>query len=217
MKASHLAKSLVGATALLTLFVPSASAQEDFDPAKMEEVMKKYGVPAKQHKALRSWVGTWKTESSYWMAPGGPAMKSSGEAKFRMLLKGRYLSEQFSTNSKDFGEFKGQGTVAYDRLAKEYILTWIDTMGTGMMISRGQASDDGSKIEYKTTWKDPLTMQDIKYRLVSHLGDPKTRKLEMFAAYPGKDEYKHMEIIYTKVSGAAKKGAAKPKPEAKEK
>ncbi|MEO1842735.1 MAG: DUF1579 family protein [Akkermansiaceae bacterium] len=69
--------------ACLALLPLTASAQDDFDPAKMEEIMKKYGTPGKEHKVLRSWVGTWKTESTYWMMPGAPPMKSSGEATFR--------------------------------------------------------------------------------------------------------------------------------------
>ena len=146
MKSIHYAKTLTGA-ACLALLPLTASAQDDFDPAKMEEIMKKYLTPGKEHKVLRSWVGTRKTESNYWMMPGAPPMKSSGEATFRMLLKGRYVTERFTTKSPDFGDFQGQGTVAYDRLAKEYIHTWIDTMGTGIMISRGQASEDGTKIE----------------------------------------------------------------------
>jgi hypothetical protein len=208
MKSIHYAKTLTGA-ACLALLPLTASAQDDFDPAKMEEIMKKYLTPGKEHKVLRSWVGTWKTESTYWMMPGAPPMKSSGEATFRMLLKGRYVTERFTTKSPDFGDFQGQGTVAYDRLAKEYIHTWIDTMGTGIMISRGQASEDGTKIEYTTVYKDPMTMQDIKYRIVTHVGDPKKRKMEMFATHKGKEEHKHMEITYTKIAGPKKKGEGK--------
>jgi hypothetical protein len=217
MNAIQLAKSLTGAAACLTLLPLNASAQEDFDPAKMEEIKKKYWSPGKEHKVLRSWVGTWKTKNSFWVQPGAPPMTNEGESKFRMLLKGRYLSEQFSAESEEMGEFKGQGTVAYDRVSKEYTHTWIDSMSTGMMVSRGKNSADGSRIEYTSTVKDAITMQDVKYRIVSHYGDPKNRKMEMFATYPGKKEFKNMEITYTKVAGPAKKGAGKAKSDSKEK
>ncbi len=196
-------KTLAGAAclALLPLIAP---AQEDFDPARMEEVVRKYGTPGKEHKILASWVGTWKTENTYWMTPEAPPMKSIGQSRCRMLMKGRYLSELFSSESPEFGKFEGRATVAYDRLNKEYIHTWIDTMNTGMMISRGKASEGGKSVEFKTVHKDSLTMQELKIRMVSHIGDPRERKLEMFLTYPGKEEFKHMQIVYTKVTRAQK-------------
>jgi hypothetical protein len=112
MNAIQLAKFLTEAAACLTLFSLTASAQEDFDPAKMEELKKKYWSPGKEHKVLRSWAGTWKTKNSFWGQPGAPPMTSEGESKFRMLFKGRYLSEPFSAKSEEMGEFKGQGTLA---------------------------------------------------------------------------------------------------------
>ena len=197
---------VLAATACLAL-TPTLAPAEEFDPAKMDEVMKKYVNPGKQNKAFKSWVGVWKAESTYWMQPGAPPMKSSGEAKFRMAMKGRYLVENFKTESPEMGVFMGQGTFAYDRVAKEYIHTWIDTMGTGVMISRGSASEDGNTLTLHATYQNPMIMQDVKYRLVSHSGDPKKRKLEMFATYPGKEEFKTMEINYTKQDDA-KVGAA---------
>ena len=47
MKSIHYAKTLTGA-ACLALLPLTASAQDDFDPAKMEEIMKKYGNPGER-------------------------------------------------------------------------------------------------------------------------------------------------------------------------
>lgn len=208
MKLTYLTRILSGA-ACLALLPVTVAAQDELDPAKMAEVMAKYGSPGPEHKLLRSWVGTWKVESKYWMAPDGKPMTSSGESKCRMLLKGRYLSEHFSAESPEMGKLEGWGTMAYDRLEQEFVQTWIDSMSTGMMVSRGKLSGDGSTIEMHNEQKCPMTMQMLKHRFVSHIKDPKRHKLEMFVTYPGKPEFKSMEIIYTKVEGAAKRGKKK--------
>lgn len=213
MKNTHIAQCLAGAASLVFLSF-TASAQE-FDPAKMEEAMKKYGVPGEEHKVLKSWTGTWKATSTYWMLPGASPMTSTGQAKCRLILGGRFLSEQFSAKSEEFGKFQGQGTIGYDRLAKEYALTWIDTMGTGMMIGRGKGSENGDFIEIKADYKDPISMQDHKYRLVYQAGDGKSRKLEMYLTAPGQEEFKSMEVIYTKAAGAKPDKHAKAQPKAK--
>ena len=77
------------------------------------------------------------------------------------------------------------------------------------MISREKASEDGSTIELRSEQKCPMTMHMLKHRIVSHIKDPKQHKLEMFVTYPGKEEYKIMEIIYTKTEGSTKKGKKK--------
>jgi hypothetical protein len=187
-------------SACLAVLPAAAAAPEDAEAAKMEEAMNKYGNPGKEHMALRKMAGTWKAESKYWMAPDTPPMSSTGRSKIRMLMKGRYVSEQFSAESPEFGSFQGQGTLAYDRLAKEYIHTWIDTMGTGIMISRGQASEDGKTIVLNAPYKDPVTMQDLNYRIVFHTGEEESRRMEMFVTYPGKEEFRTMEVTYTKVA-----------------
>ena len=72
MKMNHYAPTLAGA-ACLALLPLTTTAQDEFDPAKMAEVIEKYGSPGPEHKLLRSWTGTWKTESTYWIMPGaGP-------------------------------------------------------------------------------------------------------------------------------------------------
>ena len=127
----------------------------------MAEIKKKYWSPGKEHKVLRSWIGTWKTKNSFWVQAGAPPTTNEGEARFRMLLKGRYLSEQFSAKSEEMGECKGQGTIAFGRATKEYTHTWIDSMSSGMMVSRGKNSADGSRIEYTSTVRDEITYTKV--------------------------------------------------------
>jgi hypothetical protein len=192
--------------ACLALLPLNATAQGDFDPAKMQEAVEKYGTPGPEHKILRASVGTWKADGLYWTAPGTEPMKSTGQSKCRMLLKGRYLQERFTSESPEMGKFEGLGTLGYDRLEKEFVHTWMDTMSTGIMVSRGKLSEDGATLEMRGQYKCPMTMQMVSHRFVSHLKDPDKHKLEMFVKYPDQPEYKVMEITYTRAEAPAKPG-----------
>jgi hypothetical protein len=89
--------------------------------------------------------------------------------------------------------FEGRGTMAYDNLQKHYVSTWIDNMGTGIMIANGACDGKG-------TWNmsgespDPMTGKMIKTRSVMKLVDDNTFVMEMYM--PGADgkETKMMEI-----------------------
>lgn len=202
MNATHIASSTIAAA--IAVLLPVAQAQES-NPAKLAEIVETYGSPGPGHKVFDSLAGAWKAESTYWLTPGAPALTSSGTARVRPLLGGRYLNEQYRTKSEELGQFEGRGTLAYDRLGEEYVHTWIDTMNTGIMISRGKLSEDGKAIVMHSKFKDPVTRQDLAYRIVSQLGDGKKRTMEMFVTHPGQDEHKLMEIVYTKVSKQRKR------------
>ena len=48
-------------------------------------------------------------------------------------------------------------------------------------------------------------MKDVQFRSVSHLGKGDTFKVELFAKYAGQEEFKMMEVAYTKVAASGEK------------
>ena len=52
-------------------------------------------------------------------------------------MGGRYQEGTYSGDM--FGmPFEGRGMVAYDNATEEFVSTWIDNMGTGMMVTKGK-------------------------------------------------------------------------------
>ena len=88
-------------------------------------------------------------------------MTSTGTETVRLDLGGRYLASTFKSKSDQFGPFQGRAILAYDRLEKEFVQTWIDTMGTGIMVSKGKLLDDGKTLELVSKIMDPMTMQRV--------------------------------------------------------
>lgn len=198
------------ATFLLAITIPGASAQDEAapDPAAMLKEFKKFIAPGPQHKQLKTLVGDWVTVQKLWMVPGAPVAENTGTAKFRMLMGGRYLVQTYTSEIEGLGKFQGRGTTAYDKVAKQYVHTWLDSFGTGIMTSTGKATDDKT-IELVGESLDPATMKKVKFRTVSKYIDNDNHKMEMYEQHAGADERKLMEITYKRVKGAPKPAGKK--------
>jgi len=72
--------------------------QEDkMDMQAMMEVYKKLATPGAPHKMLASLEGSWITKTRAWMEPDKPPMESTGACEQKMLLEGRYLQQEYTS------------------------------------------------------------------------------------------------------------------------
>jgi hypothetical protein len=116
-----------------------------------------------------------------------------------MIMDGRYQQANHSGNMMGM-PFEGQSTLGYDNNSKQFISTWIDNAGTGIMVLKG-TWDPGSK-SMTLTGKmiDPVsgTNRETDIREVFKVVDDNTQTMEMYC--PGMDgkEFKTMEIKYTR-------------------
>jgi hypothetical protein len=157
-----------------------------------------YMTPGKEHRWLAESNGTWTGEVTMWMAPGTEPMKSTSTTTNTMILGGRY--QQSSHKGNFMGQpFEGQSTLAYDNLKKVFISTWIDNMGTGMMIGEGPWDEKTKSVTIKGKMMDPMSGKECQFREVFKIVDKDHQVLEMYApdAATGK-EFKTMEIKYTR-------------------
>jgi hypothetical protein len=67
------------------------------DMEAMMEVYKKLATPGAPHKVLASQVGTWTTKTRAWMEPDKPPMEGTGACEQKMLLDGRYLQQEYTS------------------------------------------------------------------------------------------------------------------------
>ena len=171
---------------LVCLLGFSMSAQSDEEKAWMS-----YMTPGEPHKMLAEEAGKWDCEMKFWMSPGAPAQTYKVTADIEMILGGRYQVSDYKGMVMGM-PFEGKGTVAYDNAEKIYVSTWIDNMGTGLMVMKGKK--EGNVIHFSGEGIDPVSGERIKMREVYTIVDKNTRKLEMFNIVDGK-EFKTMEII----------------------
>ncbi len=168
--------------------------EEPMDSIAMQQAWEAYMTPGDHHKMMAAETGKWTNEMTFWMGADSQPTKATSTAQIKMILDGRYQETTYKGDMMGM-PFEGRSTVAFDNHTKEYIATWIDNMGTGMMVTKG-TYDEATKSTTSTgVMVDPVTGKERKIREIYTIIDDNTRKLEMFETLAGKDEYKSMEIV----------------------
>jgi hypothetical protein len=182
--------------ALLFAFAFPANAQMT-DSATMMKNWMNYMTPSKEHKMMESWNGTWTGEISMWMAPGAPPTKSNGIATNTMLLGGRYQQSSYKSMFNNM-PFEGMSTLAFDNAKKVFISTWIDNMGTGIMVGEGPWDETTKTITLKGNMVDPTSGSNVAFHENFKVIDNDHQLMEMFVPGPDGNEMKTMEVKYTR-------------------
>jgi hypothetical protein len=140
--------------------------------------------------------GPWSASISFWAAPGSPAEVSQGVSERKLIMGGRYLLEMF-TGETPWGPFEGMGLTGFDNIKQQFVAVWIDSMSTGVMTSESTEITDG-QIVFKGRSPEPMSGTYITMRSVETRVDDDTYRFEIFMPLSGGDEFKSMEIVYTR-------------------
>lgn len=182
---------------LFCFFTVSASSLLAQDDAAMMKAWTEFMTPGDMHKWMAKADGTWAGEvTSYW-DPTNPD-KSKATATFKMIYNGLYQLGEFS-GIIGGQPFQGQGILAYDNAKQQFVNTWIDNMGSGVVIMTGQYDPKTNTLHLKGTQTDPMTKKDTPIREDLMFVDNDTQLLSMYG--PGNDgkEMKMMEIRMTRM------------------
>ena len=183
-------KTIITASILFAAFC--CNAQTD---AEMK-AWQAYMTPGEPHKMLAKSNGTWNGDVTMW-TPGAPAQKSKSVAVNKMIMNGLY--QQSTHKGTMWGKpFEGISTVGYDNGRKVYVSTWIDNMGSGIMLMEGTWDDATKSIAFKGTCTDPSSGNVMNVRETFKIIDDKTQMMEMYMPGPDGKEFKTMEIKFTK-------------------
>jgi len=166
------------------------------DEKAMMEAWAKVATPGEAHKWLEPVVGTWDAKITIWMAPGAPPQESTGTSENKWVLGGRFVEQRYEGNF--MGQpFSGVGYTGYDNYKKKYIGTWMDTMGTMMMISQGDAA--GKTLTMTSTMDDIMTGKTATVKSEIKIVAPDHHVMEMWGPDPKTGApFKTMEIHYTR-------------------
>jgi hypothetical protein len=158
------------------------------------------------HKILSSLDGTWTFTNKMW--PNGDTsakpQESKGTAVRKSVMGGRYVVMDVTGKMKmpgpdgklkDF-EFKGQGTDAYDNAKQKFVSTWMDNVGTGIMMSEGTYDPATKSLTYTGEFQMAPGMKE-QIKSVIKLTDKDHMTFEWYENRGGQ-EVKTMEIDYTR-------------------
>lgn len=196
-------KTLLFFTLALTLsfgyaFSSVANQKEDMAKMKAEYMAKwtEYATPSEGHKVLEQLVGNWEYTLKYWSSPDTSPEESTGTNDVKWILGGRFL--EMDVNGRSMGQpFEGMGIMGYDNAKKEYVNTWIDSMGTGMMNATGSYDAETKTLTETGSYTDPIAGQQT-FKGVTKFIDEDNVSYEMYISNPEGKETRVMEINYTR-------------------
>ena len=179
-----------------------AEPAKDKTPSQEEMMaaMMKLAAPGPEHAALNPLAGSWKTTVKSFMGPAGPMPQpqvTEGTCDRNWMMGGRYLVSNYKGNFNGM-PFEGMEVLGYDNMKKQYVSSWMDNMGTGIMQSTGSAMDPATKSFTLTGTSPDPSGQVMSMREVTNIVDGNTYTMTMFASMGGQEQ-KVMEITYTRV------------------
>jgi hypothetical protein len=195
--------ALVGSFASAATDTPAPTQGEMQLPpgwtAEDMQAMMAAGTPGKMHEHLLGDVGTWRCTTTMWMTAESEPMTSEGTSIVKPLMDGRFTQVEMNGEMPGMGPYNGLGIYGYDNVSKQFVSTWIDNHGTGIMNGVGGLSEDGTTITWEFTGNCPITGKAMTVREVDTVTGENSRTLEMFGTPPnGGDEFKMMSIEMTR-------------------
>ena len=194
-KKANESKAVEPATATTETKTEQAPAM---DPATMNKAMQDFATPGKMHQWLASLNGTWSAEVIGYMDPSKPDTSKASQT-YAMTLNGLYQEGKLEGNMMGM-PFEGRSVTGFDNAKKMFVSTWIDNLGSGIIVMTGSYDEASKTLHLKGTQSNPVTGKDSGIREVMKMIDDNTYTLEMYGdGYDGK-ETKFMEGIFKRKS-----------------
>lgn len=170
-------------------------AQEDsLDQAQMAEMMK-MTQPGPIHEKLANLVGEWKVESTLEL-PGMEPQTTEGDARFELILGGRFLCETGSGSINGF-DVEHHRIWGYNNGSKKFEAIWLYTMSTAFLKFSGTTDDDCKTIDWVANVDNEMGIkQEFKIHTVFVDDNNFTVSLEHAGDEPGptlKNTYRRVE------------------------
>ena len=150
------------------------------------------------HHKLTFLVGTWEGTTKTWFEPGIVADQSPMKGTFRPILGGRFVMYEYQGSLGD-KPFEGMAIYGYDLANDAFQCSWIDSfhMGTGIMLSSGVTTENGSSVLGSYGGHD--IPEPWGWRTVTELKDPDTLVITAYNISPEGQEDIATETVYGRV------------------
>lgn len=160
---------------------------------------------AKALEALKADEGVWDAEVSFWIKPGGDAIKSHAVLNAKMDIGGMFLEQRFDgTFGPEMGS-KPWTSVSYTGFngsTGEYEAVRMASSSSTMINVRGKAKPDGT-IEMSGNYV-MMGMKGTERDVIRHEGADKC-VIETWMSFDGSPEFKGAEMVLTRVMQKAER------------
>lgn len=195
LKKYDMRKAFFAVCATVMLLAAGNPAQAQMpDSAAMMKAWMDFATPGPMHRWIAKLNGTWDADVTSYMNPAAPE-KSKATTVYSSVFNGLY--QEGTMKGTMFGmPFEGKSLTGYDNSKKIFFSTWIDNVGSGIVVMTGTYNEATKTLELKGTQTDPFTGKDSGIREVMKIIDDNTHTMEMYgSSFDGK-EVKFMEATY---------------------
>lgn len=173
---------------------------EGMDAEAMQKAMA-MGMPGEGHKVLEPLVGQWTYTMTHKMSADAPEETSEGESENTWILGGRFV-QQHVTSVMDMGgqslNYEGIGTIGFDNVKEQYVSTWKDNMGTGIMSSTAQYDAETGTLKEEGTYTCAMKGREVAFTSELKFVDADHFTYTMYDTDKDGHSYKMMDITYTR-------------------
>lgn len=152
-------------------------------PEAQQEMMNDWiamGQPTAAHAWLGRFVGEWDVKTETFMDPAAPPIVSSATAKVTWKMEGKWIEEHFHGDMMGM-PFEGFGSTGFDNVKKQYVSSWMDSMGSGLYVSYGSVSPDMKTLTMFGKMDEPMTGEygkAVMYQITVHSEDHHTFEMK---------------------------------------
>jgi len=187
-------------SALFTLAASAAFAQPQPTPEQMAQMLEEMR-PTTEHQELAKLAGRWNQEVTWSM--GGPPVKATGIVTNRMILGGRFLvSEGTSNNPIGFGDTTIELMTIYgfDRRTRDYTIVGYDSFGTYYVTAAGKKTPAGLVLMHGETLEHEAGSTTMrKYDMTLRVVDANTYVTEVIFKVAGQPDQTIASVTHRKI------------------
>jgi hypothetical protein len=202
---SRISSQLISCGFLLLLACGLAQAQSPQKPAapsqeSQQELQQAIAAaqPGPQHAELMKRAGDYTTTQTFY-APGAQPQESTGTAKLKSILGGRFLEEENSGES--LGQpYTGLRLYGYNNGSKQYEAIWIYNGSTAFLVLDGTSDDNGKTVRYSGAFLGPGGQRQT-LRVIVTQNDADHFSVKLLGEAPG-GGMSTLETVYTRVNKA---------------
>lgn len=154
-------------------------------------------LPGEHHKHLQPTIGHFKNKIKWRMAEEAPWKTSEGSIDRKWILGNRFIEETVK-GEMDGQMYEGLGLLGYDNGLKCYVSMWLDSMGTGMMTSKGQCDASGKVFTFSGDMYDPMVQKNKTVKSILRIINNDKFTFEMFDKDDTGKEFMSLSITYTR-------------------
>lgn len=167
------------------------------DTAGASQRWAEFMTPGPMHQWLAKQAGTWEAEVSSWMDPSAPPSKEKATEVVKMSMNGLYQEGDFSSTMMGM-PMMGHSVMGFDNMKKKFVSTWIDNMGSGIIMMEGDYDEAGKTLNMKGKQSDPGLKMETTIRQELKFQDDNNYTMTMYSTGPDGKEMKVMEGKFTR-------------------